>query len=262
MFNNFVQSFRIMKTFSLNKKSKILEIGSGSNPLFVSNILLDKFPFIVPEHRSSLKPVLLDSRPFIMADGENLPFSDKSMDLIISRHVIEHLDDPLTFFNEIQRIGKMAYISAPSPFVELVSGGYRIRHPKYRQLENVCRPGIGTQGHKWIVFSGKDKLIMLKKARQYYPVYLVFSNYIKGTMMKKPSIYSNMRRKYGESRFISFDLSKSNIQIFDYENQTDQFPLPESSKLSQHDRCYSQKVTSFARYRGQKMLWDMIFGKK
>tara|TARA_A100001015_G_scaffold174698_1_gene194213 strand:- start:725 stop:1384 length:660 start_codon:yes stop_codon:yes gene_type:complete len=43
-----------------------------------------------------------------------LPFKDKEFDFVICAHVIEHVDDPIFFKKEIERVGKSGYIELPT----------------------------------------------------------------------------------------------------------------------------------------------------
>ena len=45
---------------------------------------------------------------------KNLPFKDKEFDYVICAHVIEHVNDPIFFKQEIERIGKSGYIELPT----------------------------------------------------------------------------------------------------------------------------------------------------
>lgn len=77
--------------------------GGGNNPHPRANIVVDKFP-INNYHRSGdLK--ILKTQKFVVADGENLPFKDKTFDYVISSHVLEHVNNPSIFLEEISRVG-------------------------------------------------------------------------------------------------------------------------------------------------------------
>lgn len=45
---------------------------------------------------------------------KKLPFNDKEFDYIICAHVIEHVNDPIFFKKEIERVGKSGYIELPT----------------------------------------------------------------------------------------------------------------------------------------------------
>ncbi|KAB3535743.1 class I SAM-dependent methyltransferase [Alkaliphilus pronyensis] len=49
----------------------------------------------------------------LIEDIYNLPFEDKQFDSILCSHTIEHVEDPLMFFNELQRVGKEVTIVVP-----------------------------------------------------------------------------------------------------------------------------------------------------
>jgi 2-polyprenyl-3-methyl-5-hydroxy-6-metoxy-1,4-benzoquinol methylase len=50
---------------------------------------------------------------FIRNNGLNLPFSDRSIDLIILSDIIEHIRDLDSFFKEVQRVGKYVLLKTP-----------------------------------------------------------------------------------------------------------------------------------------------------
>ena len=45
---------------------------------------------------------------------KKLPFKDKEFDYVVCAHVIEHVNDPIFFKKEIERIGKSGYIELPT----------------------------------------------------------------------------------------------------------------------------------------------------
>jgi len=118
----------------------VLDVGGGNNPHPRANIVVDKFP-ISNYHRSgNLK--ILKTQKFVVADGENLPFKDKTFDYVISSHVLEHVNNPSIFLEEISRVGKRGYIEAPS-----LIGEYLI--PK--------------KSHKWVLLELEEKIVLMEK---------------------------------------------------------------------------------------------------
>ena len=60
---------------------------------------------------------------FAQASGAALPFSDSSFDSIIAFDVIEHIDDDLTFLNELKRVARnQAFIAISTPNKLIASG--------------------------------------------------------------------------------------------------------------------------------------------
>jgi uncharacterized protein YbaR (Trm112 family) len=101
----------------VDKRSLVLEVGSGGNPYFRSNVLLDAYQ----ETRERHWATLVADRPTVLGFVENLPFKDKIFDYVIAAHVFEHSADPEKFISEIQRVGKAGYIEVPHAFMERVN---------------------------------------------------------------------------------------------------------------------------------------------
>ncbi len=60
-----------------------------------------------------------DGFTFVQLDGDTLPFSDKSFDIVVSNHVIEHVSDADRHLSEIERVlkdGGLAYLATPNRF--------------------------------------------------------------------------------------------------------------------------------------------------
>ena len=96
----------------------VLEIGSGDNPRPRSDVLCDK----IPEDDTQRGGAIVLDRPFIAADGQYLPFADKSFDYIICCHVLEHAEDPALFIPELMRVGHGGYIETPTEIGERLYG--------------------------------------------------------------------------------------------------------------------------------------------
>jgi len=92
----------------------VLEVGSGGNPYFRSNVLIDAYLDTRERHYAKL----ISDRPTVLGFVENLPFKDDSFDFVIASHVLEHSKDPEKFLNEIQRVSKAGYIEVPDAFFE------------------------------------------------------------------------------------------------------------------------------------------------
>lgn len=139
----------------------VLEIGSGHNPKTRSDVLCDKLPEDDTERGGK---IVLD-RPFIAADGQCLPFADKSFDYIICCQVLEHADDPSLFLSEIMRVGKAGYIEVPTEIGEKL---------------------YGWEYHKWLFnLNNSGKLLIKRKTKQgqfgqlFHQLYLKDQGYAK-----------------------------------------------------------------------------------
>ena len=75
----------------------VLEVGSGGNPYFRSNILLDAYENTRERHWAPL----VSDRPTVLGFVEKLPFKDKVFDFVIASHVLEHSPNPVKFLTEI-----------------------------------------------------------------------------------------------------------------------------------------------------------------
>lgn len=98
----------------VDNKALVLEVGSGGNPYFRANVLLDAFEVTQQRH---WVPLIAD-RPTVLGTVERLPFRDKAFDFVIASHVLEHSSDPGAFLSELQRVAHAGYIEVPDAFME------------------------------------------------------------------------------------------------------------------------------------------------
>lgn len=115
---------------------RVLEIGSGQDPHPGADVIVDKFTED-NHHRmggyeliKELQVVTVDndgnesmgtSRPdFVQADITDLPFEANSFDFVITKHILEHVDDLELAVNEINRVGKAGYIECPKMESEML----------------------------------------------------------------------------------------------------------------------------------------------
>lgn len=109
----------------------VLEVGSGGNPYFRANVLLDAFEVTQQRHWA---PLITD-RPTVLGAVERLPFRDKSFDFVIASHVFEHSPQPELFLQELQRVSKAGYIEVPDALME------RLNPYRDHRLEITVRDG-------------------------------------------------------------------------------------------------------------------------
>jgi ubiquinone/menaquinone biosynthesis C-methylase UbiE len=61
--------------------------------------------------------VALD-RPLVAGDASALPFKTDTFDILISSHLLGHLEDPRSFFQESARVTRSGFFFAPSSLLE------------------------------------------------------------------------------------------------------------------------------------------------
>jgi hypothetical protein len=131
-YKNSITSWRAgntSKLITIRSDWKVLDVGSGHQPNRRANIILDRY---VGEtiHRTTQKVEMPPDKYFVMGDALSTPFADKEFDFVIASHIAEHIDDPIQFCNELQRIAKRGYIETPGPLTEFL---------------------LPANSHKWIV---------------------------------------------------------------------------------------------------------------
>lgn len=112
--------------------ARVLEIGSGSRPHPQATVLLERFADD-SSHREGRR-LETAGKPLVIADGQALPFKDKSFDYCICMHVLEHVDDPARLIAEMERVAGAGYIETPSELFE-----HLFAVPPYTEI------------HKWYV---------------------------------------------------------------------------------------------------------------
>jgi SAM-dependent methyltransferase len=91
---------------------RVLEIGSGGRPHEAATVLSDRFPSDA-SHREG-RALQRDGRPYLVCDGERLPFRKGAFDYVICMHVLEHATDPDAMLSEMQRVARAGYIETPT----------------------------------------------------------------------------------------------------------------------------------------------------
>ena len=83
----------------------VLDIGCGYTPSKYANVICDT---------QNLEGHYKDKK-FVQLKDKRLPFEDKEFDFVIASHVLEHVEDPEFFLNEIQRVSSFGgYIEVPT----------------------------------------------------------------------------------------------------------------------------------------------------
>lgn len=152
-----LRTVKIFLRARLGPSAVVLDIGSGHNPWFRSNILCERF---LVDDVERCGPLAVGRRPLCNADATALPFKDKSFDFVYCSHVAEHIEDLGTFLREIQRVGRAGYVETPNYLFE---------------------QAIGTTTHTWAlwvedgVLHAERKWIPAAPARVYHEAHRILT---------------------------------------------------------------------------------------
>jgi SAM-dependent methyltransferase len=98
----------------------VLEVGSGQSPHPRSDVLVDKY--VADDFERPQEGGIDVAKPFVVADGHQLPFADDSFAYVIALHVLEHAAEPERFANELSRVAAAGFVQVPSSVSELTFG--------------------------------------------------------------------------------------------------------------------------------------------
>jgi len=105
----------------IRRSDFVLEVGSGNDPYWRSDLLIDKYVADSAERPGGSAPLVID-RPFVVGDACSLPLKDSSVDFAIARNLLEHIVDADTFLNDMMRVSHAGYITTPSALAEKLFG--------------------------------------------------------------------------------------------------------------------------------------------
>jgi hypothetical protein len=102
------------KRWGIAASDRVLEIGSGGNPMVRSDVLVDKYVF---SDRERELPIARE-RHLLGGDLVALPFRDKAFDFVYACHIVEHALDIRACMAELCRVGKRGLIVVPGEIYE------------------------------------------------------------------------------------------------------------------------------------------------
>jgi len=177
------QTFQVYKKYNTSWKAgntgseikilpewNVLDIGSGHQPNRRANVLVERY--LTPTiHRTTQTVVHPSDKYLIVADAHFLPFKDKSFDFAIASHIAEHVEDPVKFCEEIQRVSRHGYLETPGPLTEFL---------------------MPTASHKWVV-DKSGKKISFRYNNYTKPFFRVFFRifYLNSEGYMKDTLFSN-----------------------------------------------------------------------
>lgn len=112
LFHDLQQSGRLT---SLKPDSKVLDVGIGSGALSLGLVGTVTFPMALYGVDISSKMLVTSQRNLARlgvkgrlrrSSADQLPYEDNSFDMVMTAHVLEHLDDPLNGLAEMMRVLK------------------------------------------------------------------------------------------------------------------------------------------------------------
>lgn len=173
----------ILSSVSQPAGKKLLDIGTGSG--HIAQAFTD-YGYVV----SSVDLYDLRAEPcnyeFKTYDGKAIPYHDASFDLVISNHVIEHVEDQQKHIDEIYRLlkpGGVCYLSTPSKYA-LLEPHYRLPFLSWFARETSSRYLKFFRNKNWDIKPLKVQTIR-KLVRQRFAI----SN-MAPLVMKYPEQYS------------------------------------------------------------------------
>ncbi len=170
------------KVLNIKPDWKVLDVGSGHQPNRRANVIIDKYTGDTI-HRTTAKIEMPGDKYFVLGDALVSPFADKEFDCVIASHIGEHVDDPVKFCNELQRISKSGYIETPGPITEIL---------------------LPANSHKWIVRKSGNGLIF-KKNKYLKPLSKLFYSIF--YLNREGYDFETMKSNNGILKLISWSLN-------------------------------------------------------
>ncbi len=181
----------------------VLDVGCGYTANKYANVVCDT---------QDLKNFYKDKK-FIQLTEKKFPFKDKEFDFVIASHVLEHVQDPKYFINEIERVSsKGGYIEVPTKLEDNLV------------FEN-------KKDHLWhIDYDDDENKILISKKKNYFEPILTVSTIKKLQKYFRKSLVIEL---YWENEI--------NYSFIDNKNDS----IEKISRLSLLRKFISKKIRSF-----------------
>jgi len=166
----------------IRRKDLVLEVGGGHNPHPRANVIVDKY--VDSNYHRSGNIIVNNHQKFIHADGENLPFEDNEFDYLICNQVLEHVENPKKFLDELSRVAKRGFIETPSLIGEYL-------FPK--------------DSHSWVILDINDELIIVDKKEIGYQSKVNFGELFLHYLPKHSIGYKLLERTYPDIMTVRYE---------------------------------------------------------
>lgn len=194
--------YKRVKSFCRSPKS-ILDVGAGNG--YILDFLRDVFKtesFFIEPSIECQKQILSRGHKYITFQ------TDKKFDLITSRHVLEHVNDPIDYLKSIRNLmddNTIFHISFPNS-QNMAKAWFQVPHIYYFD-ESIFRLIAGMIGLKIIKYeSGKNELWFILKKCDSYKVKIKLHSYedqinkiIKASKIKKCQLDDNIIQELWEN---------------------------------------------------------------
>lgn len=110
----------LVSLLDIRPGDRVLDVGGGSRPFRRADVVVDMY-LHDNIHRGGTAAHAGGAR-LVEADVQDLPFEDGAFDVVICRHVLEHVADPARACKELSRVSRRGFIETPSSINELMHG--------------------------------------------------------------------------------------------------------------------------------------------
>jgi ubiquinone/menaquinone biosynthesis C-methylase UbiE len=191
------------------RPERILEVGAGDGAILrcLSKAGCCKELHALEISQSGVGVILSQQIPGLMScqtfDGYNLPFGDKSFDLIVLSHVLEHVEFERALLREIRRVSEYQVIEIPMDGNALKDETYHMLGPSYGHINahttDSLRFLLSTEG-----FQVVDQFVGL-----YSFELQEFNHFVNNSQARTPETIEQFRQKYQESEAMFAALPRS-----------------------------------------------------
>jgi len=123
--------------------------------------------------------------PTVQANAINLPFKDKSFDMVISTEVIEHVPDVEKYAEEIVRVGRSYIITTPTKFTKITERDWENNPWRINLLKKVPDSVYPHHAHIRVLTESelsrlfpKSKIMLVESLDSEVPHYLLIGGEI------------------------------------------------------------------------------------